>query len=52
MLMLLKLMVIQPLMLPLQAMQINMQGHIQEGCGIRIQQPLVHFGEWVFLVGK
>jgi hypothetical protein len=47
-----KLMMIQPLMLPLQAMQINMQGHILEGRGIRNQQPFVHFGEWVFLVGK
>jgi hypothetical protein len=48
MFMLLKL----PLMLPLQAMQINMQGHIQEGHGVRVQQPFVHFGKWVFLVGK
>jgi len=29
-----------------------MQGHIQEGRGVRIQQPFVPFGEWVFLVGK
>jgi hypothetical protein len=33
-------------------MQINMQGHIQKGHGVRIQQPLVRFGKWIFLVGK
>jgi hypothetical protein len=36
----------------MQAMQINTQGDVQEGCEIRLWQPPICFGEWVFLVGK
>jgi hypothetical protein len=36
----------------MQTMQINTQGDVQEGRGLQLWQPLVCFGEWVFLVRK
>jgi hypothetical protein len=36
----------------MQTMQINTQGDVQEGHELQLWQPLVCFGEWVFLARK